>query len=209
MLDDRAQAVVPAGPTADLYADIARRKIQVVVYNYELLNFEPGESHPRIVHIRRRLEKRDLLQAETYLGSLGLLLCAPGAAVAFRELVGDEESDVVAGALIGAARVSKAHDDGRLHAVPVGLFAGWFLVGSGLPRRLVGAEEAREPKAEDSVRRGLSPSPQQESLRSPLHARPPRPARRTAPRRCRRALSPRARAPSAACRLGRLPEGWG
>src|ERR671921_2697670 len=97
MSDDRAQAVVPAGPTADLYADIARREIQVVVYNYELLNFEPGESHPRIVHIRRRLEKRDLLQAETYPGGLGLLLCAPEAAVAFRELVGDEESDVVAG----------------------------------------------------------------------------------------------------------------
>jgi hypothetical protein len=124
MSDDRAQAVVPAGPTADLYADIARREIEVVVYNYELLNFEPGESHPRIVHIRRRLKKRDVLQAETYPGGLGLFLCAPGAAVTFSELVGDEESDVVAGALIGAARVSKAHDDGRLHAALVGLFAG-------------------------------------------------------------------------------------
>jgi hypothetical protein len=30
----------------------------------------------------------------------------------------------VAGALIGAARVSKAHDDGRLHAALVGLFTG-------------------------------------------------------------------------------------
>src|SRR5215216_7158880 len=118
MSDDRAQAVVPASPTADLYADIARRKIQVVVYNYELLNFEPGESHPRIVHIRRRLEKRDLLQAETYLGSLGLLLCAPGAAVAFRELVGDEESDVVAGALIGAGPGFQALDAGRPSAAP-------------------------------------------------------------------------------------------
>src|ERR671920_2041951 len=97
MSDDRAQAVVPAGPTADLYADTARREIEVVVYNYELLNFEPGESHPRIVHIRRRLKKRDVLQAETYPGGLGLFLCAPGAAVTFSELVGDEESDVVAG----------------------------------------------------------------------------------------------------------------
>src|SRR5215216_3414155 len=189
MSDDRAQAVVPAGPTADLYADIACREIEVVVYNYELLNFEPGESHPRIVHIRRRLKKRDVLQAETYPGGLGLFLCAPGAAVTFSELIGDEESDVVAGALIGVARVSKAHDDGRLHAA---------LVGLGLPRRLVGAEEVREFKTEDSVRRGLSPSPRQESLRSPLHAQPPRPARRTAPRRCRRPLSPRQKSPSAA-----------
>src|SRR5829696_4917713 len=198
MSDDRAQAVVPAGPTADLYADIARREIEVVVYNYELLNFEPGESHPRIVHIRRRLEKRDVLQAETYPGGLGLFLCAPGAAVAFRELVGNEEPDVVAGALIRAAQVSKAHHDRRTHAVPGGLFADWLLVGLGLPHRLVGAEEAREPKAEDSVWRGLSPSPRQESLRSPLHAQPPRPARRTAPRRCRRPLSPRQKSPSAA-----------
>src|ERR671921_798651 len=97
MSDDRAQAVVPAGPTADLYADIARREIEVVVYNYELLNFEPGESHPRIVHIRRGLKKRDVLQAETNPGGLGLFLCAPGAAVTFSELVGDEESAVVAG----------------------------------------------------------------------------------------------------------------
>src|ERR671921_1863499 len=108
MSDDRAQAVVPAGPTADLYADIARREIQVVVYNYELLNFEPGESHPRIVHIRRRLKKRNVLQAETYPGGLGLFLCAPGAAVTFSELVGDEESDVVAGGGLSRGRGSPA-----------------------------------------------------------------------------------------------------
>jgi hypothetical protein len=32
--------------------------------------------------------------------------------MAASELVGDEEADVVAGVLVGAARVAKAYDDG-------------------------------------------------------------------------------------------------
>jgi hypothetical protein len=34
--------------------------------------------------------------------------------VAAGELVGDEKADVVAGALVGAARVAEANDDGGL-----------------------------------------------------------------------------------------------
>src|ERR687898_2432407 len=160
------------------------------MHDYELLRLVPGQSGPRVVHVRRRFEERDVLQAEADWGGLGLFLRAPGAAVALRELVGDEESDVVASALVGAARVSEANNDGRFHAAPTGHFASGFLVRLGRLHPPAGAEEAREPKAGDSVLRG--PLLRQEKpLRSPLQLRPPRPPRRTAPRLCRRPPSPR------------------
>src|SRR5918998_4127363 len=67
------------------------------MHDYELLRLVPGQSGPRVVHVRRRFEERDVLLAEANRGGLGLFLRAPGAAVALRELVCDEESDVVAG----------------------------------------------------------------------------------------------------------------
>jgi hypothetical protein len=78
-----------------------------------------------------------------------------------RELIGDEEANVVPCTLIGAARVAETYHHGSPHSVFDRL----------LTRHLfawVSAEEVREPKVEDSVLLGLSPSPQQESLRSPL-----------------------------------------
>src|SRR5918998_4657083 len=145
------------------------------MHDYELLRLVPGQSGPRVVHVRRRFEERDVLLAEANRGGLGLFLRAPGAAVALRELVGDEESDVVAGALVGAARVSEAHDDGRFQAAPTGYFASGFLVRLGLLHPPAGAEEAGELKAGDSVLRGPLP-PHEKPLRAPLQLRPPRTA---------------------------------
>src|ERR687893_1375276 len=137
------------------------------MHDYELLRLVPGQSGSGVVHVRRRFEERDALQAEANWGGLSLFLRAPGAAVALHELVGDEESDVVAGTLVGAARVSEAYDDRRFHVVPTGHFASRFLVRLGLLHPPAGAEEAREPKAGDSVLRGPLP-PQEQPLRYPL-----------------------------------------
>src|SRR3954468_17821158 len=115
------------------------------MHDDELLRLVPGERRSRVVHIRRRFEERNVLRAKPNRRGLGLLLRAPGAAVALRELVSDEEADVVAGTLVGATQVAEAHDDGRIHAGIVEFLLVWFLVGL-----RTGAEGTREPKVGDS-----------------------------------------------------------
>ena len=112
MLNDRPETVVATRPAADLYPHCPCREVQVVVQDDELFGFIPSERCTRVVHVRRRLEERDLPELEAYRSGLGLFLRAPGATVTPREFVDDEKADVVAGALVGAAWVSKAHDDG-------------------------------------------------------------------------------------------------
>lgn len=166
-LNDGPQAVMTARPAANLYPHYAPRKVQIVMHHDKLDSLIPYERRPRIVHVRRRLEQCDVLEAEAQRGSLSLLLRPPGAAVALRKLISNEEADVVPGTLVGAAWVTKSHNDGRLYNI-----LGRFLFG------LAGdaaAKEAREPKVGDSVQRGLPPSPRRESSRSPLQLRPPRP----------------------------------
>ena len=52
------------------------------------------------------------------------------------ELVNDEDTDVVAGTLVGTARVAEAYDDGRHAAACVGLLRACLFV-----RLLASAEE--------------------------------------------------------------------
>src|SRR5215217_5989022 len=116
-LNDGPQAVMTARPAAKLYPHYARRKVQIVMHNGQLDSLIPYERRPRIVHVRRRLEQRDVLEAEAQRGSLSLLSRPPGAAVAPRKLVSNEEADVVAGALVGAPWVTKSRNDGRLYNI--------------------------------------------------------------------------------------------
>ena len=94
--------------------------------------------------------------------------------MAFGELVGDEKAHVVAGALVGAARIAEAYDDrglqgvpGRLSGAPVGAFALFLLALSPIPLFALALEEARELKAGDFVLRGLLPPAQEPPAASP------------------------------------------
>ena len=124
MLDDRFKTVVATRPATDLHPYGASRKVQIIVHDDELRGLVSGKCCPRIVHERRGLEEYDVLEAKLHRRDLSFLLRAPGAAMAAGELVSDKEADVVAGALVGTARVTETHDDRRLRDP-----AGWFLLG--------------------------------------------------------------------------------
>ena len=101
-----------ARAAADLDADGARREVEVVVDEDQVLGAVAGERGAGEVHERRGLEQGDVLRADGDVGRLGLLLAAPGAAVALRKLLDNEVAGVVAGALVGAAGVAEADDYG-------------------------------------------------------------------------------------------------
>jgi hypothetical protein len=81
----------------------------------------PARAEPGEVHERRGLQQGDVLRADGDVGGLSLLLAAPGSAVAAGQLVDDEVAGVVAGALVGAAGVAEADDDGGPGGPPVSL----------------------------------------------------------------------------------------
>ena len=138
MLNYGPQTVVAARPAADLDPHGTCREVQIVMHDDEVFGLVSHERRSRVVHVRRRFEERDVLEAKAHRSGLGLLLGAPGAAVAAGKFVGDQEADIVAGALVGTARVAEAYDDGRLCA------SGGLLIelpaGTGIR---TGAEEAR------------------------------------------------------------------
>src|SRR5919112_5319802 len=109
---DRTQAVVSASAPPDLDAHRPRFQVEVVVYDDEVLGPVVRDGRARVVHERRRLEERDVVEAKGHRGCFGPFPLAPGAVVTLREFVGDEVSGVVAGAFVGASRVAEADDEG-------------------------------------------------------------------------------------------------
>src|SRR5205085_1174390 len=70
-----------------------------------------ADRPPRLVHVRLGLEEGKPPVAGTQLGEPAGELRAERAAVAPRQLVGDEPADVVPRPLVLAARVAEAHDE--------------------------------------------------------------------------------------------------
>src|SRR5207237_7702012 len=114
---DRPEAVVAGETAAEPRLEPAFLQVDIVVDEERLLGRELEEAGcgadrpPRLVHVRLRLEEGEPTVADAQLGEPAGELRAERAAVAPRQLVGDEPADVVPRPLVLAARVAEAHDE--------------------------------------------------------------------------------------------------
>src|SRR5215208_8517202 len=115
---DGTQAIVPARAASDLDAHRTSFQVEVVVDDDEVLRPVVRDGRARVVHEGRRLEEGSVGEAKGDRGCFGLLPLAPGAVVTLRELVNDKVAGVVAGASVGAARVTEADDEGGPDRAP-------------------------------------------------------------------------------------------
>src|SRR5207247_7694483 len=103
---DRAQAVVSRDTPAESRLEPPLLEVDVVVDEERPLGrrlVEAGRSAyraARLVHVRLGLQEREPLLADARLGDAARELPPERAAVAARELVGDEPADVVARPLV-------------------------------------------------------------------------------------------------------------
>ena len=116
-LRDRAQAVVAGQAAAVLQLEPPEVEVAFVVDDEHVLRRELEERRRRpdraagVVHVRLRLQERELLAADADLRHLAGELRAPRAVVTARELVDDHPAGVVPVAGVLAARVPQADDE--------------------------------------------------------------------------------------------------
>ena len=116
-LPDRAKPVVTREPAAEAHLDAAGVEVDVVVDDGDLLGRELEEARGGAeraageVHVRLRLQQRELQAVDADLGELAGELRLERAVVAPRQLVDDQPADVVPVARVLAARVAEADDE--------------------------------------------------------------------------------------------------
>ena len=158
----------PAVPPPSRACRRAERQVDLVVDDEHRVGLELEELHrglhgaAGVVHVRLRLQERDLVPVDADLRELPVELAFPRTVVTPRELVDDEPADVVPVARVFAAGIAEAGDEqvvrGAVATRPQAHSRCLFL-GGWRPRR-------RRP-------RPWAPRPRRPRPRRPLHPRRP------------------------------------